>query len=348
MNALEKTTDEGVIAFTVSIGFLQDLLSSLKSICVQEQFTQFLNQAGIPPALIEQGNARVTHDQLVRLYQAAAVGTGDEMMGLWSRSIRRGALKWLCKGLLDASSMSVAMYRFTQFWNLLLDDYELVFSEADVGPCISIHPRQPDVVVNRFGHALMLKLIHGVMSWLVGRELPLSRVTLGFDRPVFEEDYRILFPVAVGFDAPCSSIAFPPSIGRLSFNRPYAELHPFLVRAPRDWIFTTYKEHLLQLKVREYLMNAGRLNHSLVEVADSLHMSTRTLIRRLTAEHSSFQTIKDGLRRDLAILDLTVSNKKLDEIAHGLGFASVSVFHRAFKAWTGSTPGAYRNDIHAH
>lgn len=74
-----------------------------------------------------------------------------------------------------------------------------------------------------------------------------------------------------------------------------------------------------QLTAKSYLMSTGRLNHLLAEVADSLHMSTRTLIRRLTAEHSSFQTIKDGLRRDLAILDLTVS-----------------------------TPGAYRNDIYAH
>ncbi|WP_233208411.1 AraC family transcriptional regulator [Pollutimonas subterranea] len=338
-----KETTERVVAFTVSIGFLQDLLSSLEGICAQGQFNEFLNQAGIPAALTKQDNARVTHNQLVRLYQAAAVGTGDEMMGLWSRSIRSGALKLLCKGLLDASSVSVAMYRFTQFWNLLLDDYELVFSDKDTYPCIAVRPRRPDVALNRFGHALMLKLIHGVASWLVGRELPLHRITLGFDCPVYAEDYRILFPVAVTFNASCSSISFPEGIGKLGFRRSYAELLPFLQRAPRDWIFTTYKEHSFQLKVREYLHSGGRLHHSLTEVADSLHMSTRTLIRRLAAENTSFQNIKDGLRRDLAILDLTISNKSLDDIAHGLGFKSVSVFHRAFKISTGSTPGAYRN-----
>lgn len=343
MMSAGKETAEHVVAFTVSIAFLQDLLASLDSICAPGQFNEFLNQAGIPAALIVQSNARVTHDQLVRLYQAAAVGTGDEMMGLWSRSIRSGALKLLCKGLLDASSVSVAMYRFTQFWNLLLDDYELVFSDKDTYPCIAIRPRRADVALNRFGHALMLKLIHGVTSWLVGRELPLHRVTLGFDCPVFAEDYRILFPAAVAFNAPCSSIAFPENIGKLRFSRSYAELRPFLQRAPRDWIFTTYKEHSFQLKVREYLNSAGRLQHSLTEVADSLHMSTRTLIRRLAAENTSFQNIKDGLRRDLAILDLTLSNKGLDEIAHGLGFTSVSAFHRAFKISTGSTPGAYRH-----
>lgn len=343
MKHVEREASEQVVAFTVSIGFLQDLLSSLKIICVSGQFNEFLRLAGIPAGLIEQGNARITHDQLVRLYQAAALGTGDEMMGLWSRSIRSGALKLLCKGLLDASSVSVALYRFTQFWNLLLDDYQLVFSGKDRYPCIALRPRRPDAALNRFGHALMLKLIHGVASWLVGRELPLRRVTLGFDCPTFAEDYRILFPVPVAFNASCSSISFPESIAELRFIRSLAELRPFLQRAPRDWIFTTNKEHSFQLKVREYLNSGEQLHHSLKEVADSLHISTRTLMRRLAVENTSFQAIKDGLRRDLAILELTITNKSLDDIAHGLGFKSVSVFHRAFKIATGSTPGAYRN-----
>lgn len=339
----EQSVAGQVVAFTVSARFLQDLLLSLEAICLPAQLHELLSQAGIPAGLIAQDNARITHDQLVRLYQAAAVGTGDEMMGLWSRSIRRGTLKLLCKSLLDASSVSVAMYRFTQFWNLLLDDYELVFSDKDKQACIAIMPRSPGVVPNRFGHALMLKLIHGVVSWLVGRELPLHKVAFAFEQPVFAEDYRILFPAAVEFNAPGSAIFFRENVGKLRFNRPYADLRPFLLRAPRDWIFTTSKEHAFQLKVREYLNSSGRLHHSLGEVAASLHISTRTLIRRLAAENTSFQKIKDGLRRDLAILDLTISNKSVDQIAHDLGFKSASIFHRAFKNSTGSTPGAYRN-----
>jgi hypothetical protein len=45
------------------------------------------------------------------------------MLGLWSRPIRAGTLKYLGLSLLDAPSLMVAMYRFTRFWNLLLDDY---------------------------------------------------------------------------------------------------------------------------------------------------------------------------------------------------------------------------------
>src|SRR5690606_24542577 len=144
------------------------------------------------------------------------------------------------------------------------------------------------------------------------------------------EDYRILFPVAVTFDASRSSISFQEAIAQLRVSRLYAELITFMLRDRRDWMFTTLEEQCLQLKVSEYLHSGGRLHHSLTEVADSLHMSTRTLIRRLAAENTSFQNIKDSLRRDLAILDLTISDKSLDDIAHGLGFKSVSVFHRAF------------------
>ena len=96
----------------------------------------------------------------------------------------------------------------------------------------------------------------------------------------------------------------------------------------------------MRLKVRELLyMELGR---SLEDVAARLHMSSRTLIRKLRQEGLSFQGIKDDLRRDLAILQLARGEVALGEIAYALGFSSVAVFHRAFRHWTGMTPGAYR------
>jgi AraC-like DNA-binding protein len=56
----------------------------------------------------------------------------------------------------------------------------------------------------------------------------------------------------------------------------------------------------------------------------------------------SFQGIKDELRRDLAILHLVYTDVSLTEISFALGFSSPAVFHRAFRHWTGITPGVYR------
>jgi len=52
--------------------------------------------------------------------------------------------------------------------------------------------------------------------------------------------------------------------------------------------------------------------------------------------------ILNGLRRDLAIYFLGRAELPVNEIAHRVGFTEPSTFHRAFKKWTGVTPGAYR------
>ena len=70
-------------------------------------------------------------------------------------------------------------------------------------------------------------------------------------------------------------------------------------------------------------------------------MSPQTLRRHLREEGTSFQELKDHLRRDLAIYQLG-SDLPIQRIAERLGFSEPSAFHRAFKKWTGLTPGAYR------
>lgn len=72
-------------------------------------------------------------------------------------------------------------------------------------------------------------------------------------------------------------------------------------------------------------------------------MSAQTLRRHLREEGSSFQELKDNLRRDLAIYHLSRNEISIQLIAEQLGFSEPSAFHRAFKKWTGLTPGAYRS-----
>ena len=71
-------------------------------------------------------------------------------------------------------------------------------------------------------------------------------------------------------------------------------------------------------------------------------MAASTLQRRLAADGTSFQALKDELRRDLAIVRLNTSTVPLAALADELGFADSAAFQRAFKSWTGSAPGAYR------
>lgn len=327
---------------TVSQAFLDDWLSVLRTHCAPQQLTGFLDQTGLI-AGASAPRARVTHDQIVNLYQLVANETGDEMMGLWARPVRTGALKHICAAVRGASSLSSAMFRFTSFWNLVLDDYRMeMTAEGDVLR-VALLPVGGQVP-QRFGHMLLLKLTHGVLSWLAGYELPLRDVKFAFDRPDFAEDYPVLFPAPIEFGRAHSSIAFDGALGGLRVSRSEAEMQDFLQHAPRDWIFTNLREHALPLRVRELLLSSDRLEAKLEDAARALHLTPRTLMRRLDSDGTSFQGIKDGLRRDIAVRDLTYGSKSIEAISQDIGFASAANFHRAFKRWMDITPGAYRQN----
>jgi AraC-like DNA-binding protein len=77
-------------------------------------------------------------------------------------------------------------------------------------------------------------------------------------------------------------------------------------------------------------------------IADAMHMSARTLQRRLEAEGESFSEIVDGVRERLARRWLADPGRTISEVAYGLGFSDLAAFSRAFKRWTGKPPGAWR------
>lgn len=81
---------------------------------------------------------------------------------------------------------------------------------------------------------------------------------------------------------------------------------------------------------------------SVDEVARLVHMSTRTLKRKLAALGTSYSAILDETRRQRALLLLEDRGLPLAEIADRLGYTELPNFTRAFRKWTGTTPAAYR------
>jgi AraC-like DNA-binding protein len=81
------------------------------------------------------------------------------------------------------------------------------------------------------------------------------------------------------------------------------------------------------------------------EVARRLHMSGRTLQRRLREDGTSHRALVDELRRDLAMRYLGEREIGIAEVAFLLGFSEASAFHRAFRRWSGTTPSAYRRSL---
>jgi AraC-like DNA-binding protein len=81
---------------------------------------------------------------------------------------------------------------------------------------------------------------------------------------------------------------------------------------------------------------------SIDSVAAVLHLSARTLHRRLEAEGTRFGEVLDGVREGRARRLLRETALPLAEVAYRAGFADLATFSRAFKRWTGLPPGAFR------
>jgi AraC-like DNA-binding protein len=77
-------------------------------------------------------------------------------------------------------------------------------------------------------------------------------------------------------------------------------------------------------------------------VATSLHMSVRTMHRKLVEVNSNFRTLLVEMRRNLAEQYLMDNSLTLTEISLLLGFSEPSSFSRAFKNWTGTAPSEAR------
>jgi len=341
-----ETTAAPTLYSTVSRPFIADWLAALRPLCSDAQYISLLERADL---MAEQDLAqgRVTLDQIVTLYQLAAVETGDEMMGLWGRPIRPRALQHLLTSVREATSLPSALYRFSTFWNLLLDDYQFVLKETETTLELTLQPNGA-APVRRFGHMLILKLAHGLMSWLSDQEVPMKAVHFAFPRPAFAQDYAIIFPASVRFDQPATSVSFALDALGPTEIRSTAELDLFLENAPRDWIFTRSRAHTRSLRLRSLLGQMDWQNATLTDAAQAMHMTPRTLIRKLDADGTSFQDIKDALRRDIAIRHLQKGDSSIEAIAHAVGFSSAANFHRAFQRWTGNTPSFYRTKRRAH
>ncbi|HVK98814.1 MAG TPA: AraC family transcriptional regulator [Dongiaceae bacterium] len=80
------------------------------------------------------------------------------------------------------------------------------------------------------------------------------------------------------------------------------------------------------------------------QVAAQLHVSPRTLKRRLLEANTSFQVLLDQVRLEQARLLLSETRKSVDAIAATLGYSDTSNFNRAFRRWLGVTPAAYRRE----
>jgi len=78
------------------------------------------------------------------------------------------------------------------------------------------------------------------------------------------------------------------------------------------------------------------------DMAKQLHMSRRTLQRRLAEADTTYLRLVDETRKDLALRFMEDATRSITDVAFTLGFSQHSAFTRAFRRWTGVNPTEYR------
>jgi AraC-like DNA-binding protein len=327
----------------VAAGFVTGMLTGVARSGLSVE--SLLHHAEIDSSALHQPLSRIPVVQYAALYRRINEQLDDEAFSLFSRPLRQGSFELLCRGCLSAATLAEALERIARYLRVLLDEIEVELVPGGRAALLTIS-QEHDLPVGPAGRVFafewLLRLIHGLAAWLVAHPLPLDEVAFPYPPPLHVADYELVFAPRYTFDAPRLEARFPAEFLELPVRRDEAALRVFLADAPAS-ITTLYRrDRSLALRVREQLRSALPEIPGLNDIASRLHLSPRTLHRRLDAEGTRYRTIKDGLRRELAINWLTKTARPLGRISADLGFADAATFYRAFTAWTGSGPRDYR------
>ncbi len=325
---------------TISATFARGMLSGHRA--RGEDVDGCLIRAGIPLNLLEEPSSRVTADQYVSLFRILITHYNDEGLAFFSRPIRQGSFALALRNALSAERVDLAIRRLCQGFQLLQDDVtcKVIYDDHRTGLRM--------VVPDHFGahqifaYEFLLRVFSRVIVWLYGKPLRPLGFDFSYPCPPQADEYHRVFPGVVRFDQPWSTIWFDRSTLQIPMRRDEQALQTFLSQSPRNVIVPQHNTDTTSERIRSYLQQVRPLWPNLVTTANALNISISTLQRHLAHEGSSFQNVKEQLRRDHAIMRLNTSNISLAELATELGFSDQAVFQRAFKTWTGSTPRTYR------
>jgi AraC-like DNA-binding protein len=325
---------------TIPVRFLRAATSTatLRGVDMAE----WMDQLGIEPELLFDDRTRITLDQATKLVQELWKLTGDEMVGLGTSPAPRGTFRMICLAVISAPDLGTVMDRFGEFSRLLPSMPTFTVERGPASTRIT-YVNDPEHDPAHFITDIMMSVALRFFGWLAGRRLPVEAVELAYPMPEGAEDYDLVFGSRVTFDRPAASIVFSNEMLTLPVVQDEASLEEWLRKSPADLLMLRDYGTTVGDQVRRILERGLRGTWPTPdEAAAQLSMSTQNMRRLLREEGTSVTRIKEELLRDAAVTALVRGDETVAQLAERLGFSEPSAFHRAFRRWTGSAPGAYR------
>lgn len=283
------------------------------------------------------------------LLEKIAELTGDQNIGLYIyRDIEWTDLGALGYAYLNARTVAQALKIRNRYYRMVIQNFtEAKFDpNADSGPTYTYNILDPGLPRCRYDNDLDLSGVVYLVRALCGDpDWHPKEVHFSHNKPTDISEYQATFRCQLYFNAPECRILFPDNIKTLQ------------VKGGDERLFS-----ILNIQLRQLFERVGQSDHILWEVqkaiaeelcdgvprlknvAKRLHMSLRTLQRRLGEADQTYSTLVEQTRKRLAIRYIQFTEQPLIEVAFLLGYAELSPFIRAFRRWTGKTPQQFRKE----
>lgn len=302
--------------------------------------------ASFDPRICQEDDARVPLAALHALWEAVDARSGRaDLAAVIAERYQPGDYGLVGFVAMSSPTLRDALVQVERYMGLWTDDPGLRLHDDGR---VEVVYRAP--LVERRGlhiatEATLTEVLHAsrlvAQRRLIPREVrfrhPAPDVEAG--RPSLED----FFGVPPRFAAKTTWMHFDPADLALPLARGDAQLGAFLRHLATDALASRAPPDTPAARLHEILAEELRRGVPSIEVvAHRLGMSSRTLRRRLDEEGTSFREAIDQTRADMARAYVRDHRVPLTEVSFLLGFSEPSAFHRAFKRWTGSTPGAFR------
>jgi AraC-like DNA-binding protein len=300
-------------------------------------------KVGLSYESVTDPGAWVEHARFVRLWSLAVRDTGDTNLGLRAAEHFKPVARDLVSHLLICCrTLGEGVAKATGFFDGAGDTAGARIEVRDSETVFRLAHRKPD-------HAawveFRLAAYWRFAEMAAQRELcPTGTRFRHADRGGSRELYERVYRCRVSFSALENALAIPAEV--LSLPLPFAseETARALEKAASEAVLKP-RSYGIEGKVRTLVRTSiPHGDHSESAIASALHMSERTLKRRLAESELSFSAIVDDVRQRLA-LDLILSTgQTLENVAAQVGYSGPGSLVRAVKRWTGQTPASLRSE----
>jgi AraC-like DNA-binding protein len=305
----------------------------------------FSRLSGVDAVIPTDPDARIPVDVMKRSLKTAQEMTKDPGLGLAVgadyTSNSHGVLGHL---IAHSETWGTALGVLCRYFILISDWQRIELKEAREEAWVIVSTDDPDpaiwpmVVERTFASILAV-----AKSEAVGR-FSLARVEFDYPEPSHAAAYRRFFGVPCRFGAKNSRLIFPRSLLDLRMRNRHSALHSLLSREAESTRRSLVEEkNATTAKLWNTLPSL--LDRGVISVRDAseaLHLSERTLHRRLSLEGATYLELLDKARFERSMQLMAAPDISLEEIALACGFLDNSGFYRGFKRWTGMAPRAYR------